>query len=137
MAGVARSAEDAAAFVTLFAAAAEDPVLSVTEVATIVAEFTVIDADGNAPVDDDWESTYDLMGATASAWRVKAGKAASRYTFQTGAMRESESDLKTHCDQMAATYERYGNHSILVAGQVGKHFDETAAINIGHVWEDE
>lgn len=131
MAGIAISAVEAAKRVTLLAATNDDPVIAPSHVSEIVAQFATIDTDGNAPTDDDWTPTYDVYAAVATAWRVKAGNAAMRYTFQAGDQRESESDLHKHCMAMADYYDRYRAQSVTIRGQVGRYDDaETVGVYI-------
>lgn len=130
MPGMAMSAADAKAQVELFTSASEDPVLSSGDLDTLVANAKTIDAEGRAPTDADWVETYDVYAAVAAGWRVKAGKAAGRYTFQTGQMRENESDLHKHCLAMAEYYGRFVMGTSVVRGQVGRYEDEADEIGV-------
>jgi hypothetical protein len=53
-----------------------------------------------------WLGSFGLDAAAAAAWRIKAGKAASRFGFMTDGQQFSRNQVHAMCLAMAQTYER-------------------------------
>ncbi|HSW50326.1 MAG TPA: hypothetical protein VLH09_09140 [Bryobacteraceae bacterium] len=87
-------------------AAAEDPVLSLEEIADLVALSRVADTAGLAPSDANWTPTFDLNRGAAEGWRWKAGKAAPRFQFTADGATFQRQQVLAHCERMAAQYRR-------------------------------
>ena len=88
----------------LFAGAAQDPQLDDETLEALLAQWAVIDADGRAPTDAEWEPTYLLAGAIADAWEAKAAAASSRAAFSADGSSFQRDQVYKHCRQMADTY---------------------------------
>jgi len=61
-----------------------------------------------------WSGAWHLPAAAVAAWRVKAGKAAERYSLSTDGQSLSRSDLIAHCERMAAHYLRLCGGTLVV-----------------------
>jgi hypothetical protein len=49
--------------------------------ADYIEAYPLLDAEGRAPDDDDWDATYDLHAAAADIWEEKAAAFAEEYDF--------------------------------------------------------
>lgn len=52
-----------------------------------------------------WQPAYDIFGAVAEGWRIKAGKVADKIDFMTQGDSYNGQQLHTHCLEMAKYYE--------------------------------
>jgi len=50
-------------------------------IATVIAEYPLVDSLGNAPIELDWTATYCLNSAAADIWEIKAAAVAQDYDF--------------------------------------------------------
>lgn len=53
-----------------------------------------------------WTPTYDLNAAAAAGWRIKAGRLAGRYDFQTDGQTFRRAQLLAHCRLMERMFRR-------------------------------
>lgn len=58
-----------------------DTTYSDTELATVIEQYSMVDAEGREPSHDDWEATYDLHRAAAEVWDEKAAALAGNFDF--------------------------------------------------------
>ena len=65
---------------------------------------TVTDQAGTTLYLTGW--SYDLNGAAADLWRMRAGKVSSYYSVDMDGHRLSRSDWFKHCSEMAEMYDR-------------------------------
>lgn len=65
---------------------------------------TVADQAGTTLYLTGW--SYDLNGAAADLWRMRAGKVSSYYSVDMDGHRLSRSDWFKHCSEMAEMYDR-------------------------------
>ena len=72
---------------SLLAAADYEPKLSILDLELLIdTHAQAVDADGNAPSDEDWTPTYSVVGvsrAVKAAFEVKAAREAGAFDFQT------------------------------------------------------
>lgn len=54
-----------------------EPALTEDELDELLLLSSLEDKEGRPPADEDWEPTYDLNSAAATAWLIKAGRASS------------------------------------------------------------
>lgn len=54
-----------------------EPVLSEDDLVELLAAASLEDANGLAPINEEWTPTYDLNAAAVAGWLIKAGRAAS------------------------------------------------------------
>ncbi|RLG78461.1 MAG: hypothetical protein DRO14_00560 [Thermoprotei archaeon] len=87
-------------------ASSNDPELTAEELDDLLSMCKVMDADGRAPDDEDWEPTWDLNRGAAEGWRWKAAKAASRFDFTADGASFDRSQITEHCERMARQYSR-------------------------------
>lgn len=88
-----------------------EPTLAEDELDELLAAAALEDANGFAPLHEEWTPTYDLNAAAASGWLVKAGRASS--TTETGP--ESlyvTAKIFDNCCRMARIYRAKGKVSV-------------------------
>lgn len=90
--------------VKMLGATAERPAITDDEVGLIVDQYALVDLNGNAPSATDWTPTYDVNGAVAEVWRVKAGRVAGDYSFSADGASYSKADVMAHCLEMEAKF---------------------------------
>lgn len=81
------------------------PVLTARQIEYCLMAAKRQDADGYLPTDTDWTPTFDTAAGIAMAWRLKAGKAASKYDFSSDNQKLSRSQIHKQCLEMAAMWE--------------------------------
>ncbi len=54
-----------------------EPALTEDELGDTLAAFALEDANGLAPINEEWTPTYDLNAAAAQAWLIKSARAAA------------------------------------------------------------
>src|SRR5688500_12667701 len=82
---------------------ATEPELSDGEIDELLATSGVADAEGNAPLSEEWTPTYDVNAAAAEGWLIKAARAAS--TTETGPDSvQVTSRVFENCVRMARLY---------------------------------
>ena len=59
-----------------------------------------------------WEPTYDLHAAARMGWRLKAGKVANAYSFQTDGQTFQRQQMIQHCLAMAEQHRPRGVGSV-------------------------
>jgi hypothetical protein len=87
------------------------PVLSDEDLETVLASAALVDAAGLDPLNEEWTPSYDLYAAAASAWLVKAGRAAAETEVETGVIASKVFD---NCRRMARLYAAKRRTTILV-----------------------
>lgn len=105
MAYIETTQAEAKALLQTLSATTCDPVLSDEEVERVLAKWRVGDRFGLTPVDTGYTPTWDLNGAAAEAWRIKAGKAASDASFSADGASYARKEVIENCRQMARDYE--------------------------------
>ncbi|MEQ1604561.1 MAG: hypothetical protein ABL999_06805 [Pyrinomonadaceae bacterium] len=53
------------------------PALTVDDLDELLAAASIEDANGLAPINEEWTPTYDLNAAAAQGWLIKAGRSAA------------------------------------------------------------
>lgn len=106
-----------------------DPTLSDDEITTLLANASVVDSTGLAPTHDDWTATYDLNRAAAAGWRLKAGKAANRFSFGSDVNRFDRKQIHDNCLAMAKEYSRKIGGAVTVPGQLSTALDDPVVGN--------
>jgi len=83
-----------------------EPALEDGEVADLLDGASVMDKNGFAPTDLDWEATYDLNVAAANGWLIKAARAASLVAVDPPDSGIVTSKVFDNCRTMARIYAR-------------------------------
>lgn len=96
----------AEAMLRAMVAASDDPTLSDSEIASLLAASAVVDADGVAPSSAAWTATYNLNIGARNGWKLKMAKTAGRFDFGSDVNRFSRSQFFTHCQQMVRQFGR-------------------------------
>ena len=86
----------------LMTAWAEDPALTEDELEDALAGAALEDANGLAPLHEEWTPTYDLNAAAAAAWLIKAARAAATVDEPTAGVVTSK--VFDNCRSMARIY---------------------------------
>lgn len=79
-----------------------EPTLSEPELEELLAGAALEDANGLAPLNEEWTPTYDLNSAAAQAWLIKAGRAAATVDEPTAGVVTSK--IFDNCRAMARIY---------------------------------
>ena len=95
---------DAIAFVQARADIDVVPEVSLLEVEELVDRAARRDHNRKQPHEDGWWPTYDLHHAVASAWEVKASRAASRFDLTVDGQQLDRSQLYSHCKGQAVSF---------------------------------
>ena len=95
---------DAILFVQTRADTDTVPTLAAEEVEDLVDRSARRDHQGTQPHEDGWWPTYDLHHAVASAWEVKASRAASRFDLTVDGQQLDRSQLYAHCKGQAVSF---------------------------------
>ena len=80
-----------------------EPVLTDVEIDELLATSGLADAERNAPSSEDWTPTYDVNGAAAEGWLIKAGRAASTTETEPDSVQVT-SRVFENCVRMARLY---------------------------------
>ena len=85
-----------------------EPAVSSDELEAALSSAALTDVDGFAPSAEDWTETYDLNGAAAEIWLLKAAKATAAVSedTETGSV---SSLIFRNCCRMAQIYSRKRN----------------------------
>lgn len=87
-----------------------DPALTEDELGELLAVAAKADAAGFAPLNEEWTPTYDLNTAAASAWLIKAARAAATVDEPTAGVVTSK--VFDNCRAMARIYAGKRNVSL-------------------------
>lgn len=79
-----------------------EPALTEEELGDTLAEFALRDANGLAPINEEWTPTYDLNSAAAQAWLIKSARAAATVDEPTAGVVTSK--VFDNCRHMARMY---------------------------------
>lgn len=90
----------------------QEPALSDEEVDALLAQFSVPDADGNVPSDEEWTPTYNLRKAAAEGWRWKMGRASDLISTDLDGDRMSADQVFEHCRRMVWQYAGTASPSV-------------------------
>ncbi len=93
-------------------ASASEPTLTNTEIDALLTQYSVEDADGLAPSDEDWTPTYNMRAAAAEGWRWKAGRCANLVSADLDGDRLSSNQIYDHCLAMVKQYAGAASPSI-------------------------
>ena len=94
---------------------AGNPVVSDADVAAVIAQYKIIDAEGRLISDDCYEETYHIPAICQAVWKLKAGRVAADYTMTNGDQTLNRSDMVKAMLQMANYWGRQCNHSAEMA----------------------
>ncbi len=81
-----------------------EPVLTETEVESILDSAAIADAEGNSPTNDNWQPTYDINRAAAEAWLIKAARASALTEIDPPESGIVTSKVFDNCVSMAKIY---------------------------------
>lgn len=90
----------------------EDPALTEDELEDALAGAALEDANGLAPLHEEWTPTYDLNAAAAAAWLIKAARAAGSVDEPTAGVVTSK--VFDNCRAMARIYTAKRKFSVAV-----------------------
>ena len=79
-----------------------EPALTEGELDDTLAAFAIEDANGLAPINEEWTPTYDLNAAAAQAWLIKSARAAATVDEPTAGVVTSK--VFDNCRVMARLY---------------------------------
>ena len=79
-----------------------EPTLTDDELGDTLAAFAIEDANGLAPINEEWTPTYDLNAAAAQAWLIKSARAAATVDEPTAGVVTSK--VFDNCRAMARMY---------------------------------
>ena len=88
-----------------------EPALTEDELGDTLAAFAIEDANGLAPINEEWTPTYDLNAAAAQAWLIKSARAATTVDEPTAGVVTSK--VFDNCRAMARMYA--GKRSVSVS----------------------
>ncbi len=91
------------------------PTLADGEIDELLAQFGLEDADGLAPLHEEWTPTYDLNAAAAAGWLIKAGRASELVEVDPPGSGIVTSKVFDNCRAMARIYGAKKRVSISVA----------------------
>lgn len=98
-----------------------EPQLDVADVDELVERAKRPDSAGLSPTDPAWVPTWDLDAAAAIGWEVKAGRAASMFTFSEDGQSFRRNEIHESCKAMARMYRRGAGSVALPAGRLGDY----------------
>ena len=81
-----------------------EPTMTEDELNATLAAFARVDPGGLAPVNTDWEPTYDLNAAAAQAWLIKAARASTLTEIAPAGSGIVTSKIFDNCRTMARLY---------------------------------
>lgn len=76
--------------------------LTEDELTELLAAAALVDANGLAPLNEEWTPTYDLNAAASQGWLIKAARAASLVDEPTAGVVTSK--IFDNCRAMARIY---------------------------------
>ncbi|CAN5487401.1 hypothetical protein BH10ACI2_BH10ACI2_16290 [soil metagenome] len=79
-----------------------EPTLSEDDLASSLDVAAIADLNGLAPINEEWDPTYDLNAAAADAWLTKAARAAATVDTPTAGFVTSR--VFDNCRAMARMY---------------------------------
>ncbi|CAN5485318.1 hypothetical protein BH10ACI3_BH10ACI3_23090 [soil metagenome] len=91
-----------------------EPALSDDDLRELLAAAALEDANGLAPLNEEWTPTYDLRAAAAAAWLTKAGRAAATVEVDPPGSGIMTSKVFDNCRAMARLYAAKRNTSVSV-----------------------
>ena len=89
-----------------------EPSLTEDDLGELLAATSLEDANGLAPINEEWTPTYDLNAAAAQGWLIKAGRAAA--TIDTPESGPATSKIFDNCRRMARIYAAKRNTSMAI-----------------------
>ncbi|HMT06697.1 MAG TPA: hypothetical protein PKA82_01750 [Pyrinomonadaceae bacterium] len=89
------------------------PELAEDELEECLAGVALEDANGFAPINEEWTPTYDLNAAAAQAWLIKAARAAATVDEPTAGVVTSK--VFDNCREMARSFKQKLSRSVSVA----------------------
>lgn len=89
-----------------------EPALTEDELGDTLAAFALEDANGLAPINEEWTPTYDLNAAAAQAWLIKSARAAATVDEPTAGVVTSK--VFDNCRMMARMYAAKRGASVSV-----------------------
>lgn len=93
-----------------------EPRLTVDDLAMLLEDARLADAQGRAPGDDGYVPSWHLPAAAAAGWRLKAGRVAGKVDASADGGSLKRSQAHAHCLAMARLYAAQGVGSIVLSG---------------------
>jgi hypothetical protein len=91
-----------------------EPELSSEDIDLLLSLARRPDEDGKVCTEEGWVETFDLDAAAAEGWRIKAGRASSRFSFAEDGQHFDRAQVFAHCVAQAEQYARKGMGAIPV-----------------------
>ncbi|MCA1590401.1 MAG: hypothetical protein LC730_06845 [Acidobacteria bacterium] len=88
------------------------PTLTETELDNLIAQASLVDAEGFSPLDENWTPTYDLNSAASAAWQVKAARAAALVAVDPPDSGLTTSKVFDNCIRMARMFARRSSSTV-------------------------
>jgi hypothetical protein len=89
------------------------PALTEDDLNSALAAAALEDANGLAPLHEEWTPTYDLNSAASAAWLIKAARAAAMVDSPTSG--EATSKIFDNCRAMARIYAAKRSATVSIA----------------------
>lgn len=89
-----------------------EPALTEDDLGELLVAASLEDANGLAPINEEWTPTYDLNAAAVAGWLIKAGRAAA--TIDTPESGPATSKIFDNCRRMARIYAAKRNASVII-----------------------
>lgn len=88
-----------------------------TAVTQVISYYSIVDADGYFPTDDDWTETYDLYRAAADIVEQEAAKVAKQYDMNADGATLNRSQIAEGLYTLAARLRQRGSVQLIPAPQ--------------------
>lgn len=89
-----------------------EPVLTEDDLDELLYAASLEDANGLAPINEEWTPTYDLNAAAVAGWLIKAGRAAA--TVDSPESGPVTSKIFDNCRAMARIYSAKRKASVVI-----------------------
>jgi hypothetical protein len=89
------------------------PELTEDDLEECLATVALVDANGLAPINEEWTPTYDLNAAAAQAWLIKSARAAATVDEPTAGVVTSK--VFDNCREMARLFNAKRAKAVSVA----------------------
>jgi hypothetical protein len=100
------TADDALTEITQLTCAAQYPLLTSDDLASLVCKAQRVDGYGYPPGDPNWTPTFNIPYAVVAGWELKASKAAGDFDYSDGQMKFNRSQVTKACQDQADRYKK-------------------------------
>lgn len=102
--------------IELFTDAANEPILSTTDIDVLVRKAKRADYMNRPPSDANWYATWNIPYAVAYGWRLKSTRLVGLIKFTSGGTTYSREQFFEHCRQMQKDWMSRSIESIQMVG---------------------